>query len=155
MQRRKFLGLGLAALAVIPAGLSAIDFRQTKPKAWQAVTSKDAIVALYGSDALTKTDKIKLKAPKLAENGGSIPINIKSDLELETIALFQDANPRSLTTVFTIPEGAIINYDFRIKMRKTALVTIVAKGRDGKLYTTAKEIDVSIGGCGGWYFPFK
>jgi len=149
MQRRKFLGLGLAALAVIPAGLSAIDFRQTKPKAWQAVTSKDAIVALYGSDALTKTDKIKLKAPKLAENGGSIPINIKSDLELETIALFQDANPRSLTTVFTIPEGAIINYDFRIKMRKTALVTIVAKGRDGKLYTTAKEIDVSIGGCGG------
>jgi sulfur-oxidizing protein SoxY len=34
-------------------------------------------------------------------------------------------------------------------MRQTALVTIVAKTRDGALYTVGKEIDVSIGGCGG------
>jgi sulfur-oxidizing protein SoxY len=34
-------------------------------------------------------------------------------------------------------------------MRQTAVVTIVGKGRDGTLYTTSKEIDVSIGGCGG------
>jgi sulfur-oxidizing protein SoxY len=149
MQRRKFLGLGLAALAVIPAGLSAIDFRQTKPKAWQAVTSKDAIVALYGSDALTKTDKIKLKAPKLAENGGSIPVTIKSKLDLESIAIFQDANPRSAVAVFTVPKDGIINYDLRMKMRKTSKVTIVAKGRDGVLYTTSQNVEVSIGGCGG------
>jgi sulfur-oxidizing protein SoxY len=31
------------------------------------------------------------------------------------------------------------------------LVTIVAKAKDGTLYTTGKEIDVSIGGCGGWF----
>jgi sulfur-oxidizing protein SoxY len=149
MQRRKFLGLGLAALAVIPAGLSATDFRQTKPKAWQAVTSKDAIVALYGSDALTKTDKIKLKAPKLAENGGSIPVTVKSKLDLESIAIFQDANPRSAVAVFTVPKGGIINYDFRMKMRKTSNITVVAKTRAGKLLTTSQNVEVSIGGCGG------
>ena len=55
----------------------------------------------------------------------------------------------SLATVYSVPVGGIVNYDFRIKMRKTAVVTIVAKGRDGTLYTVAKEIDVSIGGCGG------
>jgi len=152
MTRRKFFGISAAAVAalMLPATeVKALNFRKEKPDAWTAEHSPEAIKALYGSDALVKTDKIKFTAPKLAENGGSIPINIKTDLDIESVALFQDANPRSLTTVFTIPEGAIVNYDFRIKMRKTAVVTIVAKGRDGKLYTTAKEIDVSIGGCGG------
>ena len=152
MNRRKFCGISLVAVATLmvpTSDLKALNFRKEKPDAWKAEHSPEAIKALFGDGKLEKTDKIKFTAPKLAENGGSIPINIKSDLDLESIALFQDANPRSLTTVFTIPEGAIINYDFRIKMRKTALVTIVAKGRDGKLYTTAKEIDVSIGGCGG------
>ena len=152
MERRKFLGVGLAVFAAIVApgtNLRAMDFRTTMPKAWTAEKSVDAIKELYGSAELKKTDKIKFTAPKLAENGGSIPINIKSDLDLESVALFQDANPRSLTVVFTIPVGGIIDYDFRIKMRQTALVTVVAKGRDGTLYTTSKEIDVSIGGCGG------
>ena len=152
MNRRKFFGVSAAALAVLMVpvtNLKALNFRTEKPKAWEAEHSPEAIKAMFGDGKLETTDKIKFTAPKLAENGGSIPINIKTDLDLETIALFQDANPRSLTTVFTVPENAIINYDFRIKMRKTAVVTIVAKGKDGKLYTTAKEIDVSIGGCGG------
>ena len=152
MERRKFLGVSavaVAALLVPTTELKAVDFRATKPKAWEAEKTADAIKDLYGSGGLKQTDKIKFVAPKLAENGGSIPIKIKTDLDLESVALFQDANPRSLTTVFTIPEGAIIDYDFRIKMRQTAVVTVVGKGRDGTLYTTSREIDVSIGGCGG------
>ena len=151
MDRRKFLGVGLAAFAAIVAPvaeLNAIDFRATKPKAWEAEKSTQAIKELYGSGGLKKSG-IKMTAPKLAENGGSIPINIKSDLDLESIAVFQDANPRSLTAVFTIPKNAIIDYDFRIKMRQTAFVTIVGKTRAGVLHSTSKEIDVSIGGCGG------
>ncbi len=152
MDRRKFLGVGLAAFAALVAPvaeLHAIDFRATKPKAWQAEKSAEAIKEMFGTAGLKKTDKIKFTAPKLAENGGSIPINIKSELDLETIAVFQDANPRSLTAVFTVPKNGIVNYDFRIKMRQTAFVTVVAKARDGVLYTMSQEIDVSIGGCGG------
>jgi sulfur-oxidizing protein SoxY len=152
MDRRKFLGVSAAAVAAIIApvtDLKAVDFRATKPKAWTAEHSPEAIKELYGAGGLKETNKIKFTAPKLAENGGSIPINIKSSLDLESVAVFQDANPRSATAVFTVPKNGIINYDLRIKMRKTAVVTIVAKGRDGTLYTTSKEIDVSIGGCGG------
>lgn len=153
MDRRKFLGVSVAAVAAILApvtDLKAIDFRATKPKAWTAEHSPEAIKELYGAGALKTTDKIKFTAPKLAENGGSIPINIKSSLDLESIAVFQDANPRSTTAVFTVPKNGIIDYDFRIKMRKTAEVRIVAKERNtGTLYTIMKEIDVSIGGCGG------
>ena len=153
MDRRKFLGVGLAAFAAIVApgtDLKAVDFRTTKPKAWEVEKTVDGIKALYGNGGLKKSDKLTFKAPKLAENGGSIPITIKSSLDLESVAFFQDANPRCLSCVFSIPEGAIIEYDFRVKMRQTAFVTVVGKERGtGALYMATKEIDVSIGGCGG------
>ena len=153
MDRRKFLGVGLVAFAAIVApttDLKAVDFRTTKPAAWEVEKTVDGIKALYGNGTLNKSDKLSFKAPKLAENGGSIPITIKSSLDLESVALFQDANPRCLTCVFSVPAGAIIEYDLRIKMRQTAFVTVVGKERGtGKLFMATKEIDVSIGGCGG------
>ena len=151
MDRRKFMGASLVACAaiVVPTvNLQAANFRTDKPDAWAAEKSADAIKKMFGATP-TKTDKIGFKAPKLAENGGSIPITLTTDLDVETIALFQDANPRSATVVFSVPAGQKVDYAFRIKMRQTAFVTIVAKTRDGKLLSTSKEIDVSIGGCGG------
>lgn len=150
MKRRKFLSLGAAAAAasMIPASLSATDFRATAPKAWEAATSKEAIEALFGSSA-TVDGQIEIKAPKLAENGGAVPIGIKSKLELTTVALFQDANPRSAVVVFELAEGGVVDLMTKIKMRKTANVTVVAKGKDGKLYSAVQKVEVSIGGCGG------
>lgn len=151
MERRNFLSMGVVAAAAVllPAGLQAVNFRETKAEAWKAEKSPEAIKAMFGDGKLEATDKIKMTAPKLAENGGSIPIKLKSDLDIETIAFFQDANPRSATVVFSVPEGQKVNYSFRVKMRQTAYVTVVAKTKDGKLHTLNKEIDVSIGGCGG------
>jgi len=152
MERRKFLNFGLVAAAAVltpMTNLHAVNFRETKPKAWEAEKSADAIKEMFGSGGLKQTDAIKMKAPKLAENGGSIPITLSSKLDIETIALFQDANPRATTVVFTVPKGQKVDYSFRIKMRQTAVITIVAKTRDGQLLTTSKEVDVSIGGCGG------
>lgn len=153
MDRRKFLGVGLVAFAAIVApttDLQAVDFRATKPAAWESEKTVDGIKALYGNGKVSQSSKLSFKAPKLAENGGSIPITIKSSLDLESVAFFQDANPRCLSCVFTVPVGAIIEYDFRIKMRQTAFVTVVGKERGtGKLFSATKEIDVSIGGCGG------
>jgi sulfur-oxidizing protein SoxY len=152
MERRKFLTMGVVAGAAIlmpTTSLNAANFRETNAKAWEAEKSPEAIKAMFGDGKLNPTDKIKMTAPKLAENGGSIPIRLKSDLDIETIAFFQDANPRSATVVFSVPEGQKVNYSFRVKMRQTAYVTVVAKTKDGKLHTLTKEIDVSIGGCGG------
>jgi sulfur-oxidizing protein SoxY len=151
MQRRKFLSLGAAAAAVVsvlPSSLTATDFRTTAPKAWEAPSSKEAIEALFGSSATTE-GKIEIKAPKLAENGGAVPIGIKSEVALTTIAIFQDANPRSAVVVFEMGDNGVMDMMTKIKMRKTADVTVVAKGKDGKLYSVAQKVEVSIGGCGG------
>ena len=149
MQRRKFLSLGAAAAAVVtvlPSSLTATDFRTTAPKAWEAPTSKEAMEALFGSSVTTE-GKIEIKAPKLAENGGAVPIGVKSSVALTTIAIFQDANPRSAVVVFEMGDNGVMDMMTKIKMRKTADVTIVAKGKDGKLYSAVQKVEVSIGGC--------
>ena len=150
MQRRKFLSIGVVAVAstVLPASLSATDFRKSNPKTWDAPTSSDAIADMFGSSRMI-SGKIKIKAPKLAENGGAVPIGITSKVEVESIALFQDANPRSAVVVFELGENGVFDIKTKIKMRKTANVTVVAKGRDGNLYSAVQKVEVSIGGCGG------
>lgn len=149
MDRRKFLGLGLAAVALVPATtLNAIDFRETKPDTWTAVGTDDAIKGLYG-DITPIEEGVNIKAPKLAENGGAIPIKIQSDIQAKSVALFQDANPRSAVAVFTVSEGQPIDYSVKIKMRKTGKVTVIVEGTNGKFYSKVQPIEVSIGGCGG------
>jgi len=156
MERRKFLGLGagLFAATMIPATLTAENFRKTKPDAWKVVNEKEstmkgtneAIKAIFGTDKVEK-GMIKLKAPDIAENGAVIPITA-STKKASKIAIFQSANPESAVAVFDIPANGIPDYSIRIKMQKTGIVTAVAE-IDGKLYAASKTVKVTIGGCGG------
>ncbi|SFV69173.1 Sulfur oxidation protein SoxY [hydrothermal vent metagenome] len=139
----------LAVLFLATSLAYAENYRITNPEAWEAVKTADAIKALYGTNVTHEDARLKVIAPKLAENGGSIPISIKSTIPAKSIAVFQDANPRALTTIFSVNDNEKSNYALRIKMRQTANMTVVVEGLDGKLYAYAKEIDVSIGGCGG------
>lgn len=149
LNRRKFLGLGLGALAVasIPNSLSAEDFRSSKPKAWTATKVDEAVKEIFGTTSTTEGG-IELSAPDIAENGAVIPVSFKTSLKASKIAVFQDANPESAVAVFTVPEGAVLDYAFRIKMAKTGTVTVIADV-GGKLHSVSKMIKVTIGGCGG------
>lgn len=149
MNRRNFLSLGLGAVAVsmIPSQLSAINFRETKPKAWTATKVEEGMKEIFGTANSTK-GKVKLKAPDIAENGAVIPVTVSSKLEGSKVAIFQDANPESTVAVFTVPKGGIIDYSIRIKMAKTGNVTAVVES-NGKLYSASKLVKVTIGGCGG------
>lgn len=150
MNRRNFLGLGLGALAVsmAPSTLSAVNFRETKPKAWDAKKADGALQEIFGTSTTTASKKVKLKAPDIAENGAVIPVTVSSKLAGSKVAILQDANPESLVAVFTVPEGGIIDYSVRIKMQKTGNVTAIVE-EGGKLYSASKLVKVTIGGCGG------
>ena len=148
MNRRKFLGLGLAAVALAPMTASALDFRKEKPDAWKAEKPAEAIKALYG-DIKPEEKGVKIKAPKLAENGGKIPVTVKSDIEAKSVAIFQDANPRSAVAVWTVQEGGIVDYSITMKMKGSGKITAIVEGKDGKFYSKVLAIEVSKGGCGG------
>jgi len=150
MNRRKFFGqVGtLAAVAAfVPSTLSAINWRETKIKAFEAKKIDNAMNELFGTSSTTEGN-VKLKAPDIAENGAVIPVSLESDLKATRIAVFQDANPETLVAVFDVPQGGIIDYSIRIKMMKTGKIKVVAEV-DGKLYSAEKEVKVTIGGCGG------
>ena len=149
MERRKFIGLGLAAVALAPATLSAIDFRAEKPAAWTAHKVDDAIKALYGDKKPTESSDISLKIPKVASNGGAIPVNIKTSIDAKTIALFQDANPESAVAVFEVLDGVIPEFMTKIKMQGSGSITVVVEDKAGNLFSVNKKLEVALGGCEG------
>lgn len=148
MERRKFLGLGLTAAAVLPVALSAKDWRQEKPDTWTAKKVDEAVKALYG--AITPVEEgVTVQAPKVASNGGAVPIKVKSDIPAKTVAIFQDANPEATVAVFDLSEGGIIDYSIKIKMKGSGTITAIVEGQDGKFYLGKQSLEVALGGCEG------
>ena len=157
MNRRNFIGFGVLAMATLPATLSAfssIDFRKTKPDTWTAKTVNDAIKALYG-DIKPEEKGVTVKAPKVASNGGAVPVTVKSDIAAKTVALFQNMNPESAVAVFNVPENGIIDYFLKIKLKATdenggnGVITAIVEGTDGKFYKGKVALQVAKGGCEG------
>jgi len=157
MNRRKFLSVGVMAVAAMPATLSAlssIDFRATKPDAWKAKTVEDAIKALYG-DIKPEESGVTVKAPKVASNGGAVPVTVKSDIDTKTVAVFQNMNPESAVAVFNVPENGIVDYFLKMKLKATdanggnGVITAIVEGKDGKFYKGTAVLQVAKGGCEG------
>jgi sulfur-oxidizing protein SoxY len=150
MERRNFLNvtLGALALAVVPASVKAEDYRKTRPAVWTAKTVNDAIKAMYGSTDLVM-EGVSLTAPKVASNGGAIPVDFSTDKDIVSIAVFQDANPEAAVCAITTNKYSINKYSIKIKMGKSGAITVVAKGKDGKLYAAKQSLDVALGGCEG------
>ncbi|GEM_PF-1362228 len=156
MTRRNLLSLAslsTIAWAIAPLHANTWQSYENLPEnqdPWKAETSKEAIKLLYPDKEILLSEKIYLKAPKLAENGGSIPIYIKTDLKAKRVMLFQDANPTSLVGIFEVHKDEIVDYSFYIKMRQEAFIKVLIEDINGLVYVKSQEIYVSSGGgCGG------
>ena len=150
MERRTFLSLGFGALvlAAVPASVRAEDFRKLKPNAWTAKTVDDAVKALYGTTA-TIAKGVTVVTPDVASNGGAVPVQVTSDIDAKTVAIFEDANPESCVIVYDLNEHSIIDFSIKIKMKKSGTISAVVEGKDGKLYSGSKSLEVALGGCEG------
>ena len=115
--------------------------------AFSATRLTDALAAIGASGATTSLDVV-VKTPDIAENGAVVPVEIVTTLpNVESIAILADKNPTPLIVQYTLTDfdGMLTT---RIKMRETAKVRAIVKA-GGKLYTSAKEVKITIGGCGG------
>ena len=120
------------------------------PKAaFEAKDSKAALEASMGSSSATESADIKLKAPDIAENGAVVPITVTSEIaNTEAITVIVAENATPLAATFNLGATTTGFVSTRIKMGKTSDVTAVVKA-GGKLYSTSKNVKVTIGGCGG------
>jgi len=137
------IGLGFGSM---PALAAAND--KYPEDAFKQKGDADAIKALYGKTA-EATDKVKLDAPEIAENGAVVPIAVATTLtDVTSIAFLASENPNALAAYYVIPEGTVPAVANRLKMAKTCnIIAIVESG--GKLYSATKEVKVTVGGCGG------
>jgi len=140
------IGLGNLPFAADPARAAAND--KYPEEAFKQKNEADAIKALYGKTA-EPSDKVKLDAPEIAENGGVVPVSVTTTLDKVTSISFLVAeNPFALAASYKFADGTVPAVANRLKMAKsTKLVAIVEA--DGKLYSAAKDVKVTVGGCGG------
>ncbi|MBK1643809.1 thiosulfate oxidation carrier protein SoxY [Thiocapsa imhoffii] len=117
--------------------------------AFSAKSLPDALSSLMGSDATETNDAIKIKAPDIAENGAVVPVTVEMDLDgVKSIAIVASENQTPLIASFDLGESAMPFVSTRIKMARTSDVVAVVQTGDG-LFSNAKEVKVTIGGCGG------
>ncbi len=154
MKRRTFLK-GSVAVGVIGTALGAglltprVVMAAWPKNAFEAKSVDAALDALTGSHALEGSDKISIRAPDIAENGAVVPVSVTTDIpNIESISILAEKNANPLTASFVLGKGALGLVSTRIKMGKTSSVIAVVKA-GGKLYSTGKEVKVTIGGCGG------
>jgi len=141
-------GAGTVAVAVA-AGL-------LKPNLAMAVAPRSAFdtknlgEAMSGLGSAPADSKdITVKAPDIAENGAVVPVEVSSSIPGTTsIAILAEKNTTPLVAQFDLMGGTEPFISTRIKMGSTALVRAVVTA-GGKNYTSAKEVKVTIGGCGG------
>jgi sulfur-oxidizing protein SoxY len=154
-QNRRVLLKGSLAAGAVGAAVSA---GLLTPKAVMAAWSKEAFEAkdtnaalagAMGSSDTTASDKIKLKAPDIAENGAVVPITVTSGIDGTTnMSILVAKNNTPLTSSYAFGPDTEGYISTRVKMGKTSDVIAVVKA-GGKLYSTKKEVKVTICGCGG------
>jgi len=142
---------GASAVAVaVAAGL-------LKPTQAMAAWNKSAFEAKSVGDALkgigvtspADSKDITIKAPDIAENGAVVPVEVATSIAGTTsIAILAEKNASPLVGTFGLTGGTEAFISTRIKMGQTSLIRAVVNA-GGKTYTSAKEVKVTIGGCGG------
>ncbi len=147
MERRLFLKSAIAASSVataVGAGLltpSTVFAASAKFKDLSGVAVSNAAGASEGS--------FKFKAPKIAENGAVVPMEVNASKidNVSNVSLLVANNATQLAASFNL-SGALGFVSTRIKMGKTSKVhALVTAG--GATTRVTKEVKVTIGGCGG------
>lgn len=144
--RRTFLATmsGAVAITLIPSTLSAAPD-----------DVKAEIKKLFGDKPL-KDGKIKIDLPSIAENGLVVPLGFEVESPMtekdyvKAVHFFAEGNPNPLVAAFYFtalaPKAAA---SIRIRLAQTQNIVAVAEMSSGDVYTSAKEVKVTIGGCGG------
>ena len=138
----------LAALGLLPAAAhaQAVGYNMA---AFDAKAMPDVMKAL-GAGAPTESKDVTVTGPDIAENGAVVPVGASTTLPgVKRMLLLVEKNPAMLSAVFDVSDAVDANFLTRVKMGQSSNVFAVALMADGKVLYAAKEIKVTLGGCGG------
>lgn len=135
----------LAAAGLLPTASQAA----WPQAAFEAKTLADAVKAL-GGGAPAESKDVTITGPDIAENGAVVPVGCATALPgVKRMALLVEKNPSALAATFDVSDAVEANFNTRVKMGQSSNVIAVAMMADGRVLYMAKEIKVTLGGCGG------
>ena len=144
---RRILLKGGAALALLAAWPKALLAAAWPQEAFLSTDGGQALTALLGTDQTIPSNQITLKLPEIAENGAVVPVTVTTTLKnVESISIVIENNPRPLVANFELMSRALPELSSRIKVAETSQVIAVVKTDTG-IYSTSKDVKVTIGGC--------
>jgi sulfur-oxidizing protein SoxY len=155
MQRRSFLrGLGLVAVASSVVTPSLV-FSAEAPVSPNALTIDAAIKAITGGKEVIKSEKAKMRAPEIAENGAVVPVTVSVDSPMskddyiKAIHIFatKNTNVRCADIMLT-PANATAMFSSRIKLGKSQDIMALIQTSKGEFLSVSQSVKVTIGGCG-------
>ena len=152
LRRNVLKGAGAAGAVSVAMAAGLLKSGEVFAAEWNkaAFDSKDlgGVMSAVGGAGAAAGD-ISVKAPDIAENGAVVPVEITSNIAgTESITIIGEKNTQPLIAQFGLMNGAQGYISTRIKMGATSNVRALVKA-GGKMYTAAKEVKVTIGGCGG------
>ena len=149
-RRRTFLAVAGGAGAIAAAGLlksGAAQAAAWNKQGFEAKAYNDAVKGL-GAGNLIESRDIAITAPDIAENGAVVPVAITSKVpNTQSISIVAEKNPFPLAATFDVT-GAEPYASVRLKLGQTSNVRAIVKTSDGRFFTAAKEVKVTVGGCG-------
>ena len=135
----------LAASGLLPQAAQAA----WSQAAFDAKSLADAVKALGGGAPVESKD-VTITGPDIAENGAVVPVGCATALPgVKRLLLLVEKNPNTLAAVFEVSDAVDANFNTRVKMGQSSNVFAVAMMAEGKVLYAAKEIKVTLGGCGG------
>ncbi|TCS64305.1 thiosulfate oxidation carrier protein SoxY [Varunaivibrio sulfuroxidans] len=148
-RRNALKAAGVGVLAIAGASLTA-NVAQATPE--EVAT---ALAKLTGG-VTPQSGKITLKLPEIAENGASVPVTLivdspmTADNYVKQIHLLAEGNPTpEVVSFYLTPAAGKADISTRMRLGQTQKVVAAAVMSDGSVYSTSKEVKVTIGGCGG------
>ncbi|SRR5579871_1758789 len=146
LNRREALNAGAGAIA-LSLGLAGDPARALNDYA-------DQIRKFTGGKTPVE-GRVKLELPELAENGNTVPLSVAvdvpagEDVHVQEILVVAPANPNARVIRFRFSPASVPEASTRIRLAETQDVMAVAKLSDGTFFSAARQIKVTIGGCGG------
>ncbi len=122
-----------------------------------AQAADKVLMESVGTTHVPVSSRIKISAPTIAENGGSVPVTVSvdwpmtADNYIEAVYMYVFHNPAPLVSEYHFtPANGEAYFSERIKMAKTDNVHVIAKTNKGVLMAAVpRKVKVTIGGCGG------
>ena len=138
----------LAALGLLP-GVAAAQAESWNKAAFDAKTMPDLMKALGGGTPVASPD-VTITGPDIAENGAVVPVGAATHLPgVKRMLLLVEKNPALMSAMFDVNDAIEPNFSTRVKMGQSSNVYAVAMMNDGRVLYAAKEVKVTLGGCGG------